>query len=162
MTLFKAFVRRVNRLVEIVVVAQFAVLVAVVTAAVFARYVLNDSIVWAEELSRYLFIWVTFLGGGLGMGTNIHVGVDSLVALMPDKPKRMVQIVAELMILAFTVVLIWVGTQFTAFGMRADALLLPIAMGYVYLAVPVGAGVMLLNVLVTLLDHLQPARSEAR
>ncbi|MCC7485195.1 MAG: TRAP transporter small permease subunit, partial [Burkholderiales bacterium] len=76
MTLYRAFVRRVNRLVELVVIAQFAVLVAVVTAAVFARYVLNDSIVWAEELSRYLFIWVTFLGGGLGMGTNIHVGVD--------------------------------------------------------------------------------------
>ena len=46
---FPGLVRRVNRLTEIVVIVQFAVLVAVVVAAVFARYVLNNSIVWAEE-----------------------------------------------------------------------------------------------------------------
>jgi TRAP-type C4-dicarboxylate transport system permease small subunit len=136
------------------VIVQFGVMVAVVVAAVFARYVLNDSIVWAEELARYLFVWVSFLGGGLGVGTNIHVGVDSLVELLPALPKLVVQILAELMIVVFTAVLIWVGAQFAAFGMRADALLLPIAMGYVYLAVPVGCFVMLMNVLVHLHRHV--------
>lgn len=161
MTLYKAFVKRINRLVEVVVVIQFIILVAIVTAAVFARYVLNDSIVWAEECSRYLFIWVTFLGGGLGVGSNVHVGVDSFVALMPEKPKLVVQIFAELMIVVFTVVLIWAGIQFTALGMRSEALLMPISMGWIYIAVPVGGSVMLLNVLVALFDHLALTRRAA-
>ncbi len=155
MTIPQLVVNRINRVVELVVIIQFAVLVIVVTAAVFARYVLNDSIVWAEELARYLFVWVSFLGGGLGVGTNIHVGVDSLVELMPRRPKLLVQITMELMIVAFTAVLIWVGAQFAAFGMKADALLLPIPMGYVYLAVPVGGFVMLINVLVHLHRHVR-------
>lgn len=153
MTLPELVVNRINRVVEFVVIVQFAVLVIVVTAAVFARYVLNDSIVWAEELARYLFVWISFLGGGLGVGTNVHVGVDSLVELMPKRPKLVVQLAMELMIVVFTLVLIWAGIQFTAFGMRADALLLPIPMGYVYLAVPAGGFVMLINVLVPLHRH---------
>jgi TRAP-type C4-dicarboxylate transport system permease small subunit len=156
-------VNRINRLVELVVVIQFAVLVIVVTAAVFARYVLNDSIVWAEELARYLFVWLSFLGGGLGVGSNIHVGVDSLVELMPGRVKAAVQILMELMIVAFTLVLIWAGAEFAAFGMRTEALLIPIPMGYVYLAVPVGGFVMLINVLVHLHRHvLALSRGEAR
>ncbi|HEX2830063.1 MAG TPA: TRAP transporter small permease [Burkholderiales bacterium] len=148
-------VRRVNLLVQYVVIAQFAVLVAVVAAAVFWRYVLNDSIVWAEELSRYLFVWISFLGGGLGVGTNIHVGVDSLVELLPARPKLVVQIAVELLIVVFTGVLIWVGWQFMMFGMRSDALLLPIKMGHVYMAVPAGGVVMLANVLLNLARHVR-------
>jgi TRAP-type C4-dicarboxylate transport system permease small subunit len=148
-------VRRVNLLVQYVVIVQFAVLVAVVAAAVFWRYVLNDSIVWAEELARYLFVWISFLGGGLGVGTNIHVGVDSLVALLPARPKLVLQIAVELLIVAFTVVLIWVGWQFMMFGMRSSALLLPIKMGHVYMAVPAGGLVMLANVLLNLARHVQ-------
>ena len=134
--------------------AQFAVLVVVVVAAVFSRYVLNDSIVWAEELARYLFVWISFLGGGLGVGTNVHVGVDSLVELLPARAKLAMQILVELMIVIFTAVLIWAGAEFAAFGMRMDALLLPVPMGYVYLAVPAGGCVMLINVLVHLHRHV--------
>jgi len=145
----------INRITQYVVVAQFAVLVTVVSAAVFWRYALNDSIVWAEELSRYLFIWVSFLGGGLGVGTNIHVGVDSLVELLPPRPKRVVQILMELMIVGFTMTLVYVGWQFMMFGMRSDALLLPIKMGYVYMAAPAGGLVMLANVLLNIARHVQ-------
>lgn len=155
MPIAERLVWRINHLVQRVVIAQFAVLVTVVAAAVFWRYVLNDSIVWAEELSRYLFVWISFLGGGLGVGTNIHVGVDSVVELMPARPKLVVQIAVELLIVAFTVVLIWVGWQFAMFGLRSDALLLPIKMGHVYMAVPAGGFVMLINVLLNLARHVR-------
>jgi len=122
---------------------------------VFFRYVLNDSIVWAEELARYLFVWLTFVGGGLGVGRNIHVGVDSIVEMMAAKPKLIVLICVEIAIVVFVVALVYVGAQFTIFGMRQNALLLGIPMGYVYLAVPVGAAVMLANVLLNVWTHLQ-------
>ena len=121
----------------------------------FFRYVLNDSIVWAEELARYLFVWLTFVGGGLGVGRNIHVGVDSIVGMMAAKPKLIVLICVEIAIVVFVVALVYVGAQFTIFGMRQNALLLGIPMGYVYLAVPVGAAVMLANVLLNVWTHLQ-------
>lgn len=155
MTVAEGLVQQVNRIAEIAVISAFAVLIGLVAAAVFFRYVLNDSIVWAEEMARYLFVWITFVGGGLGVGTNIHIGVDSLVAILPAQTKQIVQICVELMIVVFVVALIYAGAQFAWFGMRADALLLPIPMGVVYLAVPAGGAVMLANVLLKVWEHWQ-------
>ncbi|MSP98693.1 MAG: TRAP transporter small permease [Betaproteobacteria bacterium] len=151
---WERFVRRFNRVAEMVVIIAFATLIVDVAAAVFFRYVLNDSIVWAEEMARYLFVWITFVGGGLGVGRNIHVGVDSIVEILPVQLKQVVEICVELMIVVFVVALIYVGAQFAWFGMKAGALLLPIPMGVVYLAVPVGGAVMLVNLLSNVVMHL--------
>lgn len=145
----------INRLAEVAAVVAFATLITVVSAAVFWRYVLNDSVVWAEELSRYCFIWVTFLGGGLGVGKNIHVGVDSLVMLLPQQPRKIVEVGVEIAIVIFLITLIAVGVQFMQFGMNSRALMLQIPMGYVYAAVPAGALVMLANVLLNLQRHVR-------
>lgn len=155
-------VRYINRAAELAAILAFALMVTVVVAAVFWRYVLNDSLVWAEELARYLFVWVTFLGGGIGVGKNIHVGVDSLVMLLPDFPKKLVELCIELIIAAFLVALIIVGIQFASFGMNSNALLLPIRVGYVYLAVPLGAFVMLANVLLQIANHSASLLKEGR
>lgn len=162
MATWERFVQRFNRVSEIVVIIAFATLIADVAAAVFFRYVLNDSIVWAEEMARYLFVWITFVGGGLGVGTNIHVGVDSIVEILPAQLKQVVEICVELMIVVFVVALIYVGAQFAWFGMNADALLLPMPMGVVYLAVPIGGAVMLVNLLSNVLTHLQDYSRGAR
>jgi TRAP-type C4-dicarboxylate transport system permease small subunit len=158
----ESVVRYINRLAEFAAMLAFAVLVGIVVAAVFWRYVLNDSLVWAEELARYLFVWVTFLGGGIGVGKNIHVGVDSLVMLLPELPKRIVELCIEMTVAVFLVALIVVGIQFASFGMNTSALLLPIRTGYVYLAVPLGAFVMLANVLLQIGRHSARLLGEGR
>jgi TRAP-type C4-dicarboxylate transport system permease small subunit len=137
----------VNRLVEVVVVIAFSGLIANIAASVFFRYVLNDSLVWAEELARYLFIWVVFLAAGLGVGRNIHIGLDILPGLLPPAWQQPLLVAINIGIGVFLVVLIVAGAQFAAFGMRASAMLLGVPMIYVYAAVPVGAALMLLNLL---------------
>jgi TRAP-type C4-dicarboxylate transport system permease small subunit len=137
----------VNRLAEWGAMMAFAVLVVIVAVAVFSRYVLNDSIVWAEELARYLFIWITFLGGGLGVGRNIHVGVDSLTELLPSYLRKLVELAIEIVVAVFLIALLAISAEFARFGMTANALLLPIPIGWVYLAVPAGTFVMLANIL---------------
>ena len=61
-----------------------------VTVQVFARYVLNDTPPWSEELCRYLFIWASFLGACVAMGRAAHLGVDSLVARLPARVREVV------------------------------------------------------------------------
>ncbi len=52
---------------------------------VVARYVFNNSLMWVEELVRYMMIWVTFLGADLCIKANIHVKMDLLHIKLPDK-----------------------------------------------------------------------------
>ena len=151
MRLFESLVARVNDSVRILVVLAYAALIVNVSAAVFFRYVMNSSLVWAEELARYLFVWITFLAAGLGAGKNIHIGMDYFLGKLRDPAQRWAQIAINSGVIVFLCVLIVVGLQLAEFGTRSPSMLLGVRMSYVYAAVPVGALVMLLNVaLVTL------------
>lgn len=147
MILVERLIGRVNRVVELVVIVAFGALIANIATAVFFRYVLNDSLVWAEEIARYLFIWIVFLAAGLGVGRDIHIGLDVLPGMLGPGPRRLLLIANNVLVAAFLVFLIVSGIDLASFGRRASTLLLGVPMSYVYAAVPVSAAIMLLNLL---------------
>ncbi|GAB4221867.1 MAG: TRAP transporter small permease [Spirochaetales bacterium] len=67
--------------VIILVVGMFIV----VGLNVFSRYVLNASLGWADELARFLFIWVSLLGAVMAFASSEHVGLDILVERVPHE-----------------------------------------------------------------------------
>jgi len=54
----------------------FAATIVVVLLQVVSRYLLDNSLTWTEELSRYLFAWIIFLGAALGLRDQSHIKVD--------------------------------------------------------------------------------------
>lgn len=69
-----------DRGVAWVVIAMMAVMVTIVSAQVFLRYVLNSSIGWADEVSRLAFIWAIFLAIPLGVKVGAHIGIEMLTS----------------------------------------------------------------------------------
>lgn len=154
MATFERLVARINRLFELIVIGAYVALVADITAAVFFRYVLNDSLVWGEELARYLFVWLVFLGAGLGVGKNVHVGIDSFVRMLPPGPQKLMQLCVEVAVTVFLVAFIVVGVNLATASARMQTLLLNVSIAYVYLAAPVGGALMLINLLANAWRHL--------
>lgn len=70
------------RLVEFVLVLMLTAMVVMVFGNVVLRYGFNDAIISSEELSRFLFIWITFLGAIVTLRENAHLGVDTLLRMM--------------------------------------------------------------------------------
>lgn len=68
-------------------VVLVAVMVSVVSAQVALRYLFNNSISWADEVSRLCFVWSMFIAIPLGLKSGAHIGVDMLVARLP-RPAR--------------------------------------------------------------------------
>lgn len=68
------------------IVATFAVMVAVVSLQVLFRYFLNLSLDWADEIGRLTFVWVAFLGVPHGVRLGAHVGIDFVAKLLPAAP----------------------------------------------------------------------------
>jgi TRAP-type transport system small permease protein len=64
-------------------VVLVAVMVAVVSAQVGLRYLFNNSITWADEISRLCFVWSMFIAIPLGLKSGAHIGVDVLAARLP-------------------------------------------------------------------------------
>jgi TRAP-type transport system small permease protein len=71
-------------------VLMISVMVAVVSAQVALRYVLNSSIDWADELARLCFVWSIFLAIPLGLKGGGHIGIEMVAARLPPRLKRAV------------------------------------------------------------------------
>ena len=67
------------KLLELLVVACLVAMVVMVFGNVVLRYAFNSGIAVSEELSRWAFVWVTFLGAIIGLKENAHLGTDMLV-----------------------------------------------------------------------------------
>lgn len=63
---------------QVVVAALLAAMTALVFANVAMRYLLGHSLTWVEELTRYMMIWLAYLGAGLAWRAGAHVAVDLL------------------------------------------------------------------------------------
>ena len=68
-----------------VLIALMAGMALLVIANVFARYVFNNSFVWAEELSRYMMIWVGFLGSGFVLRVGAHIAAAPCPGRLPRR-----------------------------------------------------------------------------
>src|SRR5262249_33664752 len=84
-----------------ITLAVFWVLAFVVFYQVFTRYVLNDAAGWTEEISRYLLIAVTFLGGAMAVRRNTHIQVDFLYRFLPAGTGRALALAVDAVRIAF-------------------------------------------------------------
>jgi len=127
-----------DRILESICVALFAVLVVDVSWQVFARQVLNSPSGWSEVLAKYVFIWLGLFGSALVFGERGHIAVDFAVRRLPEKVQIAITVVVQLAILTFTcLVLVWGGFRVSRLAWDQNLPGLPLNVGLLYLALPI-------------------------
>ncbi|OQY32116.1 MAG: hypothetical protein B6241_11820 [Spirochaetaceae bacterium 4572_59] len=131
--LFKYLERIYNIILIILTVSMFVT----VTYNVFMRFVMNQSVGWADELSRFLFIWTSFIGAVIAYKNDEHVGLSFAVdKIKSTLIRRGIAIFGQLLILMLLGFLTWFGYQASTTVMNVSPAL-SIPMSYIYLIVPV-------------------------
>jgi TRAP-type C4-dicarboxylate transport system permease small subunit len=128
-----------------IVIAMMAVMATLVFMNVISRYIFNHSIIWAEEASQYLMVWVAFLGAGLALRQGRHVAIEILQDRLPSTVRRMTRHLVALLLIVFMGILIVLGFQFAYFAWDQETPVLNIPLGIPYLAVPIGALLLLIH-----------------
>lgn len=90
------------RLLEWTIAAVLAVMVLLVFGNVVLRYAMNSGITVSEELSRWLFVWMTFLGAIVALKEHGHLGSDMLVSRLGPTGKKACLLIGHLMMLYVT------------------------------------------------------------
>ncbi|HEY8607808.1 MAG TPA: TRAP transporter small permease [Noviherbaspirillum sp.] len=129
-----------------IVIAMMAAMVVMVFANVVSRYVWNYSFIWAEELSQYLMVWITFLGAGLALREGRHVAVELLQDRLPVRTRAWVRHLVAALIIVFLLALVVLGFQFALFAWEQETPVMNIPLGIPYLAVPLGALLLLVHI----------------
>ncbi len=121
-------------------------------ASVVFRYGLDNALSWAEESSKYLMVWLTFLGTPIALRHFGHINIDFLINLLPARLEQFMYFIVSVVI-AFTMsIVLWKGIGFAELGARQVASTFNLSMFYLYIAVPIGAA---LTILVALEQALQ-------
>jgi TRAP-type transport system small permease protein len=95
------------RVVEVVLVLLLAGMVVMVFANVVLRYGFNSGLNISEEMSRYFFVWLTFIGAILAFRDHAHVGVETFVRLLGPRGRIVCVALSNLIIVICCVVLVW-------------------------------------------------------
>jgi len=152
-----------NRLLDNIAAALMGAIVIVMTAQVFARYVLNDSLIWAEELCRYLLIWITFLFIGIGFQRGQFIAIDVVPNLLTPRRRYFLRLVVTIPVLVFLWLMVTNGyahaTRFSAqtipaidfiwSSLTGNPAKVPIV--WVYISVPIGSALLMVHIFVSLI-----------
>jgi len=141
------FLNAYHRLLTWLLAFAVAILMIPVSIQIFSRFTqLIPAYIWTEEMSRFFFIWMVMIGAMVGLRERLHFDVDVWPDLRP-RPDALLRIVANLFVLAFTVVIIIWGVDFTKFGWNQTSELAELPMWLIFIAWPVSGVTWLLFLL---------------
>lgn len=141
------FFRLLSRLVESLVILIAGIIVAIVTAEVALRYLFSHSMIFTEELSRYLMVWIVFLGSALAIRDGSHIHIQILVKRLDPRMQQIVKLAAYALIIAFLVFITVEGLKILPRQLQQMCITIDISLFYFYLAIPVGSILMIIFLL---------------
>ena len=116
---------------------------------VFFRYVLNESLFWAEELVRGLLVWGVLISSALVAGSRGHIRIEVLELLLPPAGKRVVVWIADALTIGFSLLLLWAAIELMNRTWLQQSPTLEIPKWTVYMALAAGACIEALLTLLT-------------
>jgi TRAP-type C4-dicarboxylate transport system permease small subunit len=134
--------RGIRHSVDYVLAVLISVMFITVCLQVFFCYFLEQPLSWSEELARYAFVWVSFLGAAMALGQRLHFGIDYLVNKFPCRFAALVEVVTNCLILIFVLVLIVKGYEITLSARFMRSAGMNLRMDAVFAAIPVASVIM--------------------
>lgn len=141
---YSAFLDQIDKALFVLLAVLSAAMVIVILYQVVLRYCFAAANVWAEELARFMFVWVTTLGASLAIRRNVHLRVDLLVDFLKPRPRYLLQIGTYILILLFLLYLCRLGFDLMSKTMLNKSAGLRVPMAAPYAAIPLGGVFMVL------------------
>ena len=146
--------QKLYRFLRILCFLLMLLMVAIIFAQVVARYILSNSLSWSEELGRYLFVWMTFIGSAIAVRNKLHVSLDMFVCHLPRALQKFCLLISYVSMIIFTSVVIYGGYKFFIKGSNQISAAMQLPMHYVYIVLPVGGGLILFYLLKNLYEDI--------
>lgn len=152
--------RVMDKILSHVVAVLLVAMSLIVFGNVVSRYFLDTTLGWYEEVSRFLLIWIVFLGAVIALIRGDHLSIDLLSIVFPPRVCRMFALLTDLIVMAALVIMCQ-----GAWDMAIDSLesgwvasSVPIPYGWVYMIGPVSAALMFVQMVIKTTGDLRSFR----
>ncbi len=114
------------------IAAMLALMVVLVFGNVFMRYAFNSGFTLSEELSRWLFVWLTFMGAVVALRSNAHLGTDMLVGKLGPAGKKICMGLSLLLMLYCLWLLFKGAYDQTVINLTSTSAVMEVSMAWFY------------------------------
>ncbi len=127
-----------DKIIDTTVILAVIAMIVVIFLQVIFRFIIDDPLSWSEELARYLFVWITFLGAAICAREKGHIGMDFVVEKLPKKLAKIID-KATLATLAIVCIIVAITSfDVITINLMQKSPALKLNMGMIYSAIPIG------------------------
>lgn len=143
-----------KKIEEWILVICLIVMGGILVAQILLRYIFHSPISWAEELARYLQIWITFLGMGYAFRKKGHISLDIVLSKLPPMLRCVTEIFNDVVMIACALLIIISAPEFLLQQNKLSSTL-HVPMYLVYAVIPVGFGITILYLIADIIQKIR-------
>ncbi|GEN36341.1 TRAP transporter small permease [Aneurinibacillus danicus] len=121
-----------STILNIAIALSLALMAILVFGNVVLRYAFNSGITWSEEMSRFLFVWMVFLGAIAALKDNMHLGMDIVINFLPKAAKKAAFLLSNALVLYVLWLLLDGSWKMTVLNMNSTAPATGMPLSYLY------------------------------
>lgn len=133
-----------NHIEEVIVVAMFVAMVLIIFVQVIMRKA-GNSLSWSEELGKFLFVWISWLGISIGQREGEHIKITMLTDRLPFRAAQVANILSDIIVIGICAVTFYYGVTLVISQQNTPYAGIKISTSWGYLAVVLGCGLMILR-----------------
>lgn len=142
--MFTKFCAALSKLCLVLAVIGLIAVILCVQWQVIGRYVFNDTPTWAEALAMLLVLFVTAFGLAVGVRDAGHIGLESLIGLLPDAWRHRIEIVIHVLVGSFGAIMVYGGWIWMAAKWNEKKPMLPVPDGIDYVPIVIAGALIVL------------------
>lgn len=154
--------RGFNKAIEVVSVVILVLVTIVVIYSVLLRYAFKSPLAWSEEVARYMFIWMVFLGMSVAERTGDHFRIEVFIEMVPAKIRIFIEIILNILIFYALFILFREGVNYYEQGKTGLSTILEMPLNYIYVALPLAMVLTVLNRIETVRVTMKMLFAQAR
>ena len=155
MAILSTVIEKINTAFRYTLILLMIEITVVITVAVLSRYFLNKPLYWAEEVTRYSFVWATFLGAACAYKRRELVAMSVFFNMLPSSGKRWLLLFLEVIMFCFLLVAAFFGVKMVQVVAPQLSVATRVSMSYLYVVIPLSCGFMLLCAIQNIISLIQ-------
>jgi len=139
----------------------YALIVVTIFMEVFRRFALSYSSIWAEEIARYAFIYVSWIGASAAIKERAHIRIDLILPVVGDRARAVIMILGDLFTIVLAVLAFWWSLESVLVSLKFGSVThgLRISLAWFLAAVPLGFAMMIVRLIQSIIRDASDLRA---
>ncbi|NLY36856.1 MAG: TRAP transporter small permease [Tissierellia bacterium] len=148
-------IKTLNKIEDTALIVMFAAMVGIIFFQVVMRYVFNNSSSWSEELGKFLFVWLSWIGISIGHRRKEHIRITLVVDKLPPKWKIISEALSELVLIIICGITLYYGIMMIGIQKTTPYAGIKISTAWGYLSLVLGCGIFILRATVYFIESIK-------